>query len=165
MYRIIYGIVGVITLVSPVLASFPAPLLGVQRGAASCGCAPAACPTVGCASTPITACKTCNTCAPQPTQCCGVDGAGVRVAAVLSRVGGLFCYRSVKNSCPCDAAAGLSCYTPLYFYFWRGCAYRANTPGCVGPVNPSFSRSVFPVGHQTGAMPTGLPGSTGLLGQ
>jgi hypothetical protein len=64
----------------------------------------------------------------------------------LLRIRDWFCYKSVRG-CKPQLLNG-PCNIPLYLYFLRDCAY------CTGhgdrPVNPSYSRSVFPPGSHHG---------------
>ncbi|MGL4549873.1 MAG: hypothetical protein ACRC33_01695 [Gemmataceae bacterium] len=179
MHRIILGLITLAALTASTRASDPVRTVG-HRPSAGCGtipaggcataapcatapvaCAPAACAPAACA-------PAAPACAPAPAAPCGgCDSCAKKKlvrgghGSILSRLGAFFCYRSVKGGCDGGPACGAGCSTPLFAYFFRDCAYRPSAcghPGTDGAVNPSYTRSVFPVGHTVGAMPTGHPG-------
>ena len=74
------------------------------------------------------------------------------------------------GECPHDChACKFNCSTSLFHFFLRDCAYRpsncyAQGGYADGTVNPPYSKSVFPVGHMVGGLPTGMPGGCGTPG-
>jgi hypothetical protein len=73
---------------------------------------------------------------------------------VLGRIANWFCYKSLRG-CKPELLNG-PCNVPLYLYFLRDCAYCSGGPG-QGPVNPSYSHSVFPPGAHHGCRTPSCP--------
>ena len=74
---------------------------------------------------------------------------------LLARLGAWFCFRS--HGCYPTPSPTPNCTPALATYFLRDCGMCSNDHAS-GAVNPPYRRSVFPVGHFYGALPTGMPG-------
>jgi hypothetical protein len=110
----------------------------------------------------VAGCKTC----PAPAN--STTRANCAKGCRLGHLKAFFCYRD-EGECPkCCQACSCHCWTPLYLYFLRDCAYRPGGQCCGGQggggadgaVNPPYARSVFAgatsSGPLMGSAPTGV---------
>jgi hypothetical protein len=104
------------------------------------GACPGACPTAAC-----------------PEGCRGADLTlkGLpHQGYFLTRIAGWFCYKSLRG-CKSELVHG-PCNVPLYLYFLRDAACCTGAHG-QPPVNPPYSRSVFPPGSHHGCATPSCP--------
>jgi hypothetical protein len=108
--------------------------------------------------------------APSSCSSCGHSAScGHRCWSFGSRLKAWFSYKDC-GECKTDChACTHNCSTSLFHFFLRDCAYQpsnccARGGYADGSVNPAYSRSVFPVGHVVGGLPTGMPGGCGTPG-
>ena len=86
-----------------------------------------------------------------------------------SRLKAWFGYKDCGECAHSCHTCSQHCSPSLFHFFLRDCAYRPSNCCAHGgyadsAVNPAYAKSVFPVGHMVGGLPTGMPSGCGMSG-